>query len=403
MEGLFNAMLQSVPLAPPDAILGLTEAFRNDPNPEKINLGVGVYCDENGKTPVLASVKEAERRLLEVENTKGYLPIDGNKAYGALVQEMMFGARHEITSSKRAATSQTPGGTGALRVAADFVKKAFPDATVWLSQPTWPNHPQILAAAGVPAKTYPYFDAANNSLDFENMVAGLREVGEGDVVILHGCCHNPSGVDPSTEQWKEIASVLADRGALPLVDFAYQGFGQGIEEDATGLRALLETCKEALVASSFSKNFGLYGERVGALTAVATDSESVSRVQSQIKSVIRANYSNPPTHGGAIVATILGDADLRARWEVELAAMRNRINDMRRSFVNTLAAKGVKDDYSFITKQLGMFSFSGLKKDQIERLRNEYSIYIVGSGRINVAGITPANIDRLCSAIAAVS
>ncbi|RME68749.1 MAG: aspartate/tyrosine/aromatic aminotransferase [Verrucomicrobia bacterium] len=395
-------MLENVQPAPPDAILGLTEAFRNDPNPEKINLGVGVYCDENGKTPVLGSVKQAERRILETETAKSYLPIDGNKDYAARVQALLFGAGSEIIAARRAATSQTPGGTGALRVAADFIHKAFPGATVWLSQPTWPNHPQILAAAGVPAKSYPYFDPATNALDFAAMKAALQEVSAGDVVLLHGCCHNPSGVDPSPEQWSEIGRLLVERGAIPLIDFAYQGFGLGLEEDAAGLRALLAVCPEMLIASSFSKNFGLYGERVGALTVLAQDAEAAARVQSQIKSVIRANYSNPPMHGAAIVATILGDEALREQWEGELAAMRDRINGMRRAFVETLAAKGVSRDFSFITRQLGMFSFSGLEKEQIERLRRDYSIYILGSGRINVAGITPSNIDRLCSAIGAV-
>lgn len=395
-------MLQSVSLAPPDSILGLTEAFHKDPNPEKINLGIGVYCDETGKTPILASVREAERRILEAESSKGYLPIDGLKPYGKLVQEMLFAPGHEIVTAKRAATAQTPGGTGGLRVAADFIKKAFPEATVWLSEPTWPNHPQIFSAAGLEQKSYPYFDKAKNGLAFEAMLKALGETAAGDVVVLHGCCHNPTGIDPSPEQWQAIADTLAGRGVLPLIDFAYQGFGRGLEEDAAGLRVMARPGCELLVASSFSKNFGLYSERVGALTVVAADAENAARAQSQIKTVIRANYSNPPEHGGAIVQTILSDPGLRSQWEVELAAMRDRINGMRKLFVTTLEAKGVNADFSFITSQLGMFSFSGLNKEQVERLKKEFAVYIVGSGRINVAGMTSGNMDRLCTAIAAV-
>lgn len=395
-------MFQSVPLAPPDAILGLSEAFAKDPNPAKINLSIGVFTDETGKTPVLATVKEAERRLLEGETSKGYLPIDGSPAYTKAVQEMMFGVGHEAITSRRAATAQTPGGTAALRVAADFIRRSFPKATVWLTDPTWPNHPQIFEAAGVPTKVFPYFDAASNSLALDKMLAALGQVAAGDFVLLHGCCHNPSGIDPTPGQWTRIAEVLAARGATPLVDFAYQGFGRGLAEDAAGLLAILRPGTEMLICSSFSKNFGLYKERVGALTAVSTDADTAARVQSQIKAVIRANYSNPPSHGGAIVATILGDAGLRAQWEKELAAMRDRINGMRKLFVATLKAKGVPRDFTFIENQLGMFSFSGLSRDQVQRLRDEYAIYMVGNGRINVAGMRPATMDRLCDAIKAV-
>ena len=395
-------MFQSVPLAPPDAILGLSEAFAKETNPAKINLSIGVFSDETGKTPVLASVKEAERRLLESETSKGYLPIDGSPAYAQAVQAMMFGAGHEVIAAKRATTSHTPGGTAALRVAADFIKRSFPQATVWLTDPTWPNHPQIFEAAGVPTKTFPYFDAASNGLAFEKMIAALRQVAAGDFVVLHGCCHNPSGIDPTPDQWKQIAVVLAERGATALVDFAYQGFGRGLTEDAAGLLAILQPGTEMLICSSFSKNFGLYKERVGALTAVSKDADTATRVQSQIKAVIRANYSNPPSHGGAIVATILGDAALRTQWEGELAAMRDRINGMRRLFVATLKAKGVPRDFSFIERQLGMFSFSGLTKDQVQKLREQHAIYMVGNGRINVAGMRPATMDRLCEAIKSV-
>lgn len=395
-------MFQSVPLAPPDAILGLSEAFSKDPNPEKINLSIGVFSDESGKTPVLACVKEAERRLLAQETSKGYLPIDGSPAYAQAVQVMMFGAGHEVIVSKRATTAHTPGGTAALRVAADFIRRSFPQATVWLTDPTWPNHPQIFDAAAVPTKTFPYFDAASNSLAFDRMLAALQTVPAGDFVLLHGCCHNPSGIDPTVAQWREIAQVLKARGAVALIDFAYQGFGRGLSEDAAGLLAILQPDVEMLICSSFSKNFGLYKERVGALTAVSRDAETAARVQSQIKAVVRANYSNPPSHGGAIVATILGDPALRAQWEGELATMRDRINGMRQLFVATLKAKGVPRDFSFIERQLGMFSFSGLTKDQVQKLREQYAIYMVGNGRINVAGMRPATMDRLCEAIKSV-
>jgi len=395
-------MFQNVPLAPPDSILGLTGAFLKDPNPAKINLSIGVYCDETGKTPVLASVKEAETRLLATDRSKGYLPIDGSPEYGKSVRELMFGARHPVIANDRAATAHTPGGTGALRVAADLIKKILPGATVWVSDPTWPNHPQILQAAGVACKTYPYFDAAYNALAFDALLAALAQIPAGDVVLLHACCHNPSGIDPTTEQWSRIGQMLAQRGVLPLVDFAYQGFGRGLREDAEGLLALLDACPEALIASSFSKNFGLYKERVGALTVVAQDADSVERMQSQVKAVIRANYSNPPAHGGQIVTTILGDSALRAQWEQEVTQMRNRINGMRSEFVARLQTLGVSRDFSFIARQLGMFSFSGLTPQQVERLKAEFGIYIVGNGRINVAGMTPANLGRLCDSIKAV-
>jgi len=395
-------MFQTVPLAPPDSILGLTEAFRQDPNPAKINLGIGVFCDETGKTPVLPSVKEAEKRLLATDNSKGYLPIDGSPQFGRFVQELVLGSGHAAIAAGRIATAHTPGGTGALRVAADLIKKTLPAATVWVSDPTWPNHPQILQAAAVPVQTYPYFDAAANTLACERLLGALQAVPAGDVVLLHACCHNPTGIDPTVVQWRRIGQVLAERGVLPLVDFAYQGFGRGLREDAAGLLALLESCPEALIASSFSKNFGLYKERVGALTVVAKEADGLARVQSQVKAVIRANYSNPPAHGGLIVSTIMGDAALRAQWELEVAQMRNRINGMRTDFVARLQALGVARDFSFITRQLGMFSFSGLTKAQVERLKLEFGIYIVGNGRINVAGMTPGNLDPLCRAIQAV-
>ncbi len=395
-------MFESVEMAPPDPILGLTEAFNQDPNPRKINLSVGVYKDANGRTPVLASVKEAEKRLLAAETTKSYKPIDGDPAYGAAVRELLFAADHGVLAEDRTATAHCPGGTGALRVASDWIKRQLPRAAIWISEPTWANHPNVFQAAGLEVRTYPYFDATTNSLDTKRFLKALSQVPEGDVVLLHGCCHNPTGVDPSTEAWSEIGARLARRKALPLVDFAYQGFARGLDEDAAGLRELSRHCREILICSSFSKNFGLYNERVGALTVVTDSPSATLAVLSHIKSVIRANYSNPPAHGAAIVTTILSDAALRAQWEDELREMRDRINGTRRQLVDTLRAKGVDGDFSFMLDQKGMFSFSGLTKDHVKRLRDEYAIYIVGSGRINVAGITAANLERLCEAIAQV-
>jgi aspartate/tyrosine/aromatic aminotransferase len=395
-------MFQSLAAAQPDAILGLTEAFKKDPNPEKINLGVGVYKDAQGNTPIPKTVKKAEELLLEQETTKNYLAISGSAEYGTAVQKLLFGEGHAIVTSGRAQTAQTPGGTGALRVAGDFLNKMFPAKRIWMSEPTWPNHPQVFQAAGVEIQTHPYFDAAENSLDFVGMMAALEHVPEGDVLLLHACCHNPTGVDPSAEQWKQIGDIVEKRKLFPLVDFAYQGLADGLEEDASGLRELARPGVEMLVCSSFSKNFGLYCERVGALTAVGASSEDAEKAMGHIKSTIRANYSNPPYHGAAIVTTVLNDPDLRKDWEQEVTEMRNRINGMRKLFVETLASKGVDRDFSFIKDQRGMFSFSGLTKDHVERLKKEYAIYIVGSGRINVAGMTEGNMDRLCTAIASV-
>ncbi|EAQ76862.1 amino acid aminotransferase [Blastopirellula marina] len=395
-------MFQNVQTAPPDSILGLNEAFRKDSNPEKINLSVGVFKDSSGVTPVLDCVKEAERRLISDEKTKSYLPIDGRPEYCRLVRELMLGADHEIVTSARGVTVQTPGGTGGLRVAADFLAKNFPGRKVWLSQPTWPNHPNIFAAAGIETAGYPYFDKAANGLAFAEMMTALENIPTGDIVLLHGCCHNPSGIDPTAEQWRAIAELVHRRELLPLVDFAYQGFGDGLCEDAVGLAALSQPGKELLVCSSFSKNFGLYNERVGALTAVATDAEAAQAVLSQLKNTIRANYSNPPTHGGAIVETVLADPKLRAQWEAELTTMRDRINGVRTLLVETMKATGVDRDFSFIADQKGMFSFSGLTPVQVDELRNKFAIYIVGSGRINVAGISESNVGKLCAAIKAV-
>ncbi|PLY01800.1 MAG: aromatic amino acid aminotransferase [Desulfuromonas sp.] len=395
-------MFENVQIAPPDPILGLTEMFKADPNPEKINLSVGVYQDATGKTPVLNTVKKAEKIILEQESSKGYLPMTGDPAYCGLVQELLFGEGHEIIEGKRAATAQCPGGTGALRVAGDYINTLHPGAKLWLSNPTWANHNTIFTAAGVTCEAYDYRDPATNGLDFDAMCASIKKIPKGDVILLHGCCHNPTGIDPTPEQWAIIGDLLAGQGVTPLVDFAYQGLADGIEEDRAGLLELTKKVKQMLICSSFSKNFGLYRERTGALTVVADNAEQAATVMSQVKLLIRYNYSNPPSHGGQIVATVLGDKQLRAEWIEEVADIRNRINEMRHLFVKTLKEKGVDQDFSSIIEQRGMFSFSGLTKDQVEQLRDKYSIYIVGSGRINVAGMTPDNMDRLCDAIKSV-
>ncbi len=395
-------MFEQIKAAPRDPILGITESFREDTNPKKINLSVGVYQDSTGKTPILESVQRAGQLVLESQKSMSYLPIDGSRAYAAAVQRLMFGEGHEVEKSARAATSHTPGGTGGLRVAADLIHQQWPGATIWLTQPTWPNHPQIFAAAGVPTKSFPYFDAKTNDLAFEETVAAIQKIPAGDVVLLHGCCHNPTGIDPSPAQWKKLADTVYERGLLPLLDFAYQGFADGIEEDAAGLREFCRPGAELIVCSSFSKNFGLYCERVGALTVVGRDKGAADTVQSQVKACIRANYSNPPAHGAELVTAVLSDGELRKVWEKEVAQMRQRINGMRELLVKTLKAKGVPGDYSFITRQRGMFSFSGLTPSQVEALKQKHAIYIVGSGRINVAGITEQNVGPLCEAIAEV-
>jgi aspartate aminotransferase len=395
-------MFAVLEMAPPDAILGLTEAFKKDPRDTKINLGVGVYKDADNATPILETVKQAEERLLTQEKTKNYLGIPGSSEYARAVQGLLLGPEHEAVKTGRVQTAHTPGGTGALRVSADFIHTRFPGASIWMSDPTWANHPSVFEAAGLTIKTYPYYDYGTKGLDFDGMMDGLRQVAEGDVVLLHACCHNPSGMDPDPEQWSAIASLAAKQKFLPLVDFAYQGFADGIDADALAVRTLAEAGCEMLICSSFSKNFGLYCERVGALSVVGEDAGAADRAFSHVKTCIRANYSNPPAHGAHIVSTILEDPALRGPWEAEVAAMRDRINGMRQLFVDTLAAKGVRKDFSFITRQKGMFSFSGLNKEQVARLKEEYAIYIVGSGRINVAGMTADNMDYLCEAIAAV-
>ena len=395
-------MFEKITAAPADPILGLTDIFRADARPNKINLGIGVYKDETGKTPVLTSVKKAEQYLLENETTKNYLGIEGIPAFASCTQELLFGKESPIVTARRARTAQTPGGTGGLRVAADFIANQTSAKRIWISNPSWPNHKNVFSAVGLEVLEYAYYDAANHALDFDGLLNSLKQAQAGDVVLFHGCCHNPTGIDPTAEQWAQLAELSVANGWLPLFDFAYQGFANGLEEDAQGLRIFAAKHQELIVASSYSKNFGLYNERVGACTLVAADAETADRAFSQVKAAIRANYSNPPSHGAAVVATILGNDTLRAMWEQELTDMRQRIHRMRQLFVNTLQEKGAQQDFSFIIQQNGMFSFSGLTKEQVLRLREEFGVYAVNSGRVNVAGMTPDNMAPLCEAIVAV-
>jgi aromatic-amino-acid transaminase len=395
-------MFEQVSMASADPILGLTDAFKKDARSEKINLGVGIYKDESGQTPILATVKEAEKRLLATEKTKSYLTIEGIAAYGTAVQKLLFGADSEIITSHRARTAQVPGGTGALRIGADFARKKLGIRKIWVSNPTWANHGNVFSTAGLTVGSYDYYNADTKDLDFDAMVASLQNVEDGDLVLFHGCCHNPTGIDPTNEQWEILAKLIAELGAVPFFDFAYQGFATGVEEDAQGLRIFAKYNKELLIANSFSKNFGLYNERVGGITIVAEDSDIADSAFSQIKSGIRSNYSNPPAHGAAIVTTILEDAELYGQWVKEVADMRVRIQEMRDLFVATLKEKGVEGDYSFISRQNGMFSFSGLTVEQVTHLKEEFAVYIVGSGRISVAGMTKDNMQPLCDAIAKV-
>lgn len=385
--------------APADPILGLGEAFKAETRPEKVNLGIGIYKDAQGKTPIPRAVKAAETRLLAEENTKNYLTIDGVAAYNAATQALLFGADHEIIANKRAKTAQSLGGTGALRIAAEFVKRQTNAQNVWISNPTWPNHNAIFKAVGINICDYRYYNPQTHALDWDGLIADLSQAKQGDVVLLHGCCHNPTGIDPTPEQWETLAKMSAEKGWLPLFDFAYQGFANGLEEDAYGLRVFLKHNPELLIASSYSKNFGMYNERVGAFTIVAQDEDTANRAFSQVKTIIRTLYSNPANHGGATIAMVLQDDALKADWIAELDEMRNRIKAMRQKFVDTLKACGATQDFDFIIQQNGMFSFSGLTPEQVDRLRDEFAIYAVRSGRINVAGITDDNIQYLCESI----
>jgi len=389
-----------VELAPPDPIVGLTEAFNNDANPKKVNLGAGVYQDGAGKVPILAVVREAQERWRAKEDTKNYMPIDGIPAFNQQVQVMLFGADSAVIAGARAVTVQTLGGTGALKVGADFLKRFFSASQVWISDPSWENHRALFEAAGFAVNTYPYYNPETHGLDFAAMLDTLKELPARSIVLLHACCHNPTGVDLSREEWMRLVDLFQSADLIPFLDFAYQGFGEGIEADAFAVRAFAEAGIPCLVANSFSKSFNLYRERAGALTVVTASEEEARRVRSQVKRIIRTNYSSPPSHGGQIVAAVLADAELRARWEGELTGMRERIHRMRDLFVRRLREKGVEQDFSFISRQRGMFSYSGLSRKAVDRLRDEYSIYIVGSGRICVAALNEKNMDYVCEAIA---
>ncbi|MFN9212637.1 MAG: aromatic amino acid transaminase [Betaproteobacteria bacterium] len=392
----------AVPLAPRDPILGLSEAFAADPRPTKVNLGVGVYVDENGKIPVLRAVREAEQARAATAAPRGYLPIDGIAAYDAAVQKLLFGENSLLVASGRVVTAQGLGGTGALKIAADFLRRALPNATVLISDPSWENHRALFEQAGFVVENYPYYDAVTNGLDFVGMSAALRAAAPGTVAVLHACCHNPTGVDLDAAHWAEVVRIVRERQLIPVLDFAYQGFGDGIDADATAIKLFADSGLDFFVASSFSKSFSLYGERVGALTVVAADKDEATRILSQMKRVIRANYSTPPTHGGSVIAAILGDARLRALWEEDLAGMRDRIKAMRQHLIDGLKTRGVTRDFSFVLRQRGMFSYSGLTPEQMQRLASDFGIYGLSTGRICVAALNPRNIDAVCDAISAV-
>src|SRR4051812_508833 len=395
---LFNA----VEMAPRDPILGLTEQFVADTNPKKVNLGVGVYYDDNGKLPLLECVQKAEEKMMAAHAARGYLPIDGIAAYDAAVKTLVFGADSEPVKSGRAATVQALGGTGGLRVGADFLKKLNPNAKVLISDPSWENHRALFTQAGFTVETYPYYDAGRRGINFDGMLTALNTAPAGTVVVLHACCHNPTGYDLTSAQWDQVVAAVKASKLVAFLDMAYQGFGQGITEDGLAVQKFVASGEDFFVSTSFSKSLSLYGERVGALSVLCRDKEEASRVLSQLKIVIRTNYSNPPTHGGQIAATILNTPELRALWEQELAGMRVRIKQMRGALVEKLKSKGVKGDFSFIEKQVGMFSYSGLGKDQMVRLRNEFGVYGIESGRICVAALNSKNIDYVAESIAKV-
>lgn len=395
-------MFASVELAPRDPILGLTEAYVADSRPGKVNLGVGVYYDDNGKVPLLEAVRSAEKQRVDGASPRAYLPIEGYAAYNQAVQKLLFGADSPLLADGRVASFEALGGTGGLRIGADFLRRLLPSAEVWISDPSWENHRALFEAAGFKVNAYPYYDAASHGVQFAAMMACLNGLAPGSVVVLHACCHNPTGVDLDEQQWHEVVATVKARKLVAFLDMAYQGFGDGIDADALALRTFAASGLSFLVSSSFSKSFSLYGERVGALSVVTQNKDETTRVVSQVKRVIRTNYSNPPTHGAAVVAAVLSNPELRATWERDLAAMRDRIRAMRVGLVDRLKARGVTRDFSFVVRQRGMFSYSGLSKEQVDRLREEHAIYAIGTGRICLAALNNTNIDRVADAIAAV-
>lgn len=395
-------MLDRLNAVPPDPILGIIAAHAADSNPRKIDLGIGVYRDADGKTPILESVRRAERTLLDSQDSKSYLGPRGVPGFNSAITGLIFGSGHPATEVGRVRTVQTPGGTGALRIGADVIKAARPDATVWASDPTWANHLAIFPAAGLPLEFYPYFDRARSDLRYEEMMEALSARGPGDVVLFHACCHNPCGVSPSAEQWEAITDLAAERGFLPYIDLAYQGFETGLEEDARAVRLFAEKCPEMLVASSCSKNFALYRERVGAITVVCASDRKAADVETVVHSLTRKNYSMPPAHGTGIVDVILHSDELTALWHDEVDGMRDRINGLRRTLAERIRAAGIERDFSFLQRQSGMFSFLGLSVDQVQRLREEFSVYTVDSARVNIASFNDSNIDYFIEALKAV-
>ncbi len=396
------SVFAAVQMAPRDPILGVTETFNADTNPSKVNLGVGVYTDDTGKVPLLDCVRRAEQQLVASALPRSYLPIDGLPAYDRAVQALVLGADSPAIAQKRAVTVQALGGTGGLKVGADFLRRIAPEAQVWISDPSWENHRALFENAGFTVNTYPYYHAATHGLDFDAMLAALEGMPAGSIVVLHACCHNPTGVDLSPSQWNTVIATVARRSLIPFLDLAYQGFGDGIDPDASAVRAFVSAGGPLFISNSFSKSFSLYGERVGALTVVGDSTEEAARLLSQLKRIVRTNYSNPPTHGGKVVSTVLESLELRALWEQELAGMRDRIRAMRSTLVERLRAKVPGADYGFVEKQRGMFSYSGLTKAQVQRLREEFSVYAIDTGRICVAALNTRNVDHVANAIAAV-
>ena len=397
-----NSIFAAVEMAPRDPILGLTEAFNADARTTKVNLGVGVYFDDNGKIPLLDAVKAAEKTRFESMPSWGYQPIDGLAAYNKAVQAMLFGKESSLLAESKVVTAQALGGTGALKIGADYLKRLSPNATVYISNPSWENHRSIFENAGLKVDVYPYYDVATRGVDFPAMKAKLDTLPAGSIIVLHACCHNPTGADLNEAQWREIIEVIQARGLVPFIDMAYQGFADGIKEDALALNLFVASGLQFFVSTSYSKSFSLYGERVGALSVVTASRDESARVLSQVKRLIRSNYSNPPTHGGAIVAAVLANPELRQMWESELLGMRERIKAMRTSLAEKLKAKGVAQDFSFITKQRGMFSYTGLSAEQVARMQSEFGVYAVNTGRVCIAALNSKNIDYVTEAMAAV-
>jgi aromatic-amino-acid transaminase len=397
------SLFAAVELAPRDPILGLTEAFNSDTNPAKVNLGVGVYYGNDGKIPLLTAVKTAEKVRVEAALPRGYLPIDGIPAYNQAVQKLLFGQDSQLLADSRVVTAQCLGGTGALKVGADYLKRLLPNAKVYISDPSWENHRALFESAGFSVESYPYYDAVTRGVNFSGMKSFLLGLPAGSIVVLHACCHNPTGADLTTDQWKEVVAIVRDRNLVAFIDMAYQGFADGVEPDAVAVQLFADSGLQFLVSSSFSKSFSLYGERVGALSIVTASKDESARVLSQIKRVIRTNYSNPPTHGGAIVAAILASPELRRMWAEELAGMRDRIRAMRTGLVGKLKAREIAQDFSFVAKQRGMFSYTGLTVAQVEKMRSDFGIYAVSTGRICLAALNDKNIDYVADAIAAVT